>query len=96
VQSLGLEKEALAHSGDVKVSYKDERIVLKDQANIPDALKGYVQVALDLNILNANFSVTQGKYDLEPKVEATFAPGEVVTRGDFAVAFTRYYHVYFN
>lgn len=96
VQSLGLEKEALDHSGDVKVTYKDERIVLKDQTNIPDALKGYVQVALDLNILNANFSVTQGKYDLKPKVEATFAPGEVVTRGDFAVAFTRYYHVYFN
>ncbi|WP_417897074.1 S8 family serine peptidase [Bacillus haimaensis] len=96
VQSLGLEKEALDHSGDVKVTYKDERIVLKDQTNIPDALKGYVQVALDLNILNANFSVTQGKYDLKPKVEATFAPEEVVTRGDFAVAFTRYYHVYFN
>ncbi|MGM0838987.1 MAG: S8 family peptidase [Bacillota bacterium] len=96
VQSLGLEKEALDHSGDVKVTYKDERIVLKDQTNIPDALKGYVQVALDLNILNANFSVTQGKYDLKPKVEATFAPGEVVTRGDFAVAFTSYYHVFFN
>ncbi|MGD6833683.1 S8 family peptidase [Sutcliffiella halmapala] len=96
VQSLGLEKEALDHSGDVKVTYKEERIVLKDQTNIPDALKGYVQVALDLNILNANFSVTQGKYDLKPKVEATFAPEEVVTRGDFAVAFTRYYHVYFN
>jgi serine protease AprX len=96
VQSLGLEKEALAHSGDVKVNYKDERIVLKDQAHIPVALKGYVQVALDLNILNAHFSVTQGKYDLKPKVEATFAPEEVVTRGDFAVAFTRYYYVYFN
>ncbi|MBM7621524.1 serine protease AprX [Bacillus tianshenii] len=96
VQGLGLEKEAMAHEGDVKVTYKDERIVLKDQVNIPDALKGYVQVALDLNILNANFSVTQGKYDLKPKVEATFAPDEVVTRGDFAVAFTRYYQVYFN
>ncbi|MCA1319184.1 S8 family serine peptidase [Bacillus tianshenii] len=96
VQGLGLEKEAMAHEGDVKVNYKDERIVLKDQVNIPDALKGYVQVALDLNILNANFSVTQGKYDLKPKVEATFAPDEVVTRGDFAVAFTRYYQVYFN
>ncbi|WP_223700509.1 S8 family peptidase [Sutcliffiella deserti] len=96
VQSLGLEKEAMAHSGDVKVTYKDERITLKDQASIPQELKGYVQVALDLNILNAKFSVTQGKYDLKPKVEAEFGPGETVTRGDFAVAFTRYYHAFFN
>ncbi|MEA3321824.1 MAG: S8 family serine peptidase [Bacillota bacterium] len=96
VQSLGLEKEALAHTGDIKVTYKNEQVVLKDQGDIPENLKGYVQLALDLNILNANFSVTQGRYDLEPKIEATFNGKEEVTRGDFAVAFTRYYNVFFK
>jgi serine protease AprX len=96
VQSLGLEKEALNHKGDVTVIYKDEKIVLKDQADIPEKLKGYVQLALDLNILNANFSVSQGRLDLQPTIEADFNPQEEATRGDFAVAFTRYYHVYFN
>jgi serine protease AprX len=96
VQGLGLEKEALAHTGDIKVTYKDERVVLKDQGEIPENLRGYVQLALDLNLLNASFSVTQGRYDLKPKIEAAFQGNEEVTRGDFAVAFTRYYNVFFN
>nr|BAF43313.1 SJ protease [Bacillus sp. KSM-LD1] len=96
VQSLGLQDKAEAHIGNITVQYKDERIVLKDQHEVPNHLKGYVQVALDLNILNANFSVTQGRFDLLPKVEASFLPSEVVTRGDFAVAFTRFYHAFFE
>ncbi len=96
VQSLGLQEEALAHKGDIKVMYKDELVVLKDQGDIPEHLKGYVQLALNLNILNANFSVTQGRYDLKPKIEATFHGNEEITRGDFAVAFTRYFNVFFN
>ncbi|WP_339145516.1 MULTISPECIES: S8 family serine peptidase [unclassified Sutcliffiella] len=96
VQGLGLEKEALAHTGDIKVTYKDERVVLKDQGDIPENLRGYVQLALDLNLLNVSFSVTQGRYELKPKIEATFHANEEVTRGDFAVAFTRYYSVFFN
>ncbi|WP_100334321.1 S8 family serine peptidase [Bacillus alkalisoli] len=96
VQSLGLEDKAKSHTGDVTVQYNNERVVLKDQADIPAELKGYVQVALDLNILNANFSVTQGRFDLKPKIEASFAPNETITRGGFAVAFTRYYHAFFQ
>lgn len=96
VQSLGLQEQAEAIEGDVTVQYKNERIAIKDQEDIPAHLKGYVQLALDLNILNAYFSVTQGKYDLEPTVEVTFAPAEQVTRGDFAVAFSRHYGVFFK
>ncbi|WP_349409846.1 S8 family serine peptidase [Pseudalkalibacillus sp. SCS-8] len=94
VQSLGLQEEAQAHEGDVTVQYGDERLLIEDQADIPAELKGYVQLALDLNILNAKFSVTQGPYDHEPTVHATFAPNETVKRGDFAVAISRYYNAY--
>ncbi|MDN7243066.1 S8 family serine peptidase [Planococcus sp. N028] len=96
VQSLGLQKQAEAFNGDVTVQYKDQRVVIKDQATIPSHLKGYVQVALDLNILKATFSVTQGKYDLKPTVEAAFSPAQQMTRGDFAVAFSRHYGAFFT
>ncbi len=96
VQSLGLQDQAEAFEGNVTVQYKDERVAIQDEATIPAHLKGYVQLALDLNILNATFSVTQGKYDLEPTVNASFSPAEQVSRGDFAVAFSRYYGVFFS
>jgi serine protease AprX len=94
VQALGLQSQASEFTGDVTVQYKDSRILVKDAANIPAHLKGYVQLALDLNILNATFSVKQGLYDLQPTVEAVFSPAKSVTRGDFAVAVTRYYQAW--
>lgn len=94
VQALGLQAQAQAFSGDVTTQYKDSRILVKDAANIPAHLKGYVQLALDLNILNAAFSVKQGAYDLQPTVEAVFLPVKNVTRGDFAVAVARYYQAW--
>ncbi|MCA1032048.1 S8 family serine peptidase [Bacillus timonensis] len=94
VQSLGLQNDAKAFTGDVTVQYKDQRIKIEDAANIPAELKGYVQLALDLNILNAYFTVTQGPYDLVPTVKATFSPEAHVTRGDFAVAMTRFYNAF--
>jgi serine protease AprX len=96
VQSLGLQEQAEAFKGNVTVQYKDERVAIQDQSLIPAELKGYVQLALDLNILNATFSVTQGKYDMEPTVIASFAPAEQITRGDFAVAYSRHYGVFFS
>lgn len=94
VQALGLQAQAQAFSGDVTVQYKESRLLVKDAANIPAHLKGYVQLALDLNILHATFSVKQGPYDLQPTVEAVFSPEKKVTRGDFAVAVTRYYQAW--
>lgn len=96
VQALGLESQAKSFTGDVTVQYKDSRIPISDSTSIPDALKGYVQLALDLNILNANFSVKQGPYDLTPTITATFDPAKNVTRGDYAVAATRYFQAWFN
>ncbi|WP_409292578.1 S8 family serine peptidase [Peribacillus sp. SCS-37] len=94
VQSLGLQKDAESFTGQITVQYKDERINIEDQANIPGELKGYVQLALDLNILNASFSLKQGPYDLKPVVSASFTPAGKITRGDFAVAMTRYYNAF--
>ncbi|MCF6409447.1 S8 family serine peptidase [Pseudalkalibacillus salsuginis] len=95
VQSLGLESEAKALNDDpLTVQYKDERVAVEDAEQVPDHLKGYVQLALDLNILNAYFNVTQGPYDLEPTVTAVFEPAQTVTRGDYAVAISRYYANY--
>ena len=96
VQALGLEKNAKDFTGEVTVQYKDERVTLKDSASIPDSLKGYVQLALDLNILNATFNVKQGPYDLKPTVEASFEPAKKITRGDYAVAATRYFNAWFK
>ncbi|MFD1038925.1 S8 family serine peptidase [Virgibacillus byunsanensis] len=94
VQSLGLQEEAEEHTGEVTVQYGDERITLNDSEEISEQFKGYIQLALDLNILNATFSVSQGSYDIEPTVEAVFEPEETMTRADFAVAITRYYATY--
>lgn len=96
VQSLGMQKQAEEFTGVVTVQYKDERIAIKDQDSIPADLKPYVQLALDLNILNAQFSVTQGIYDLTPTVQAIFNPSEQVLRGDFAVAFSRHHEAFFT
>ncbi|MBW9234320.1 hypothetical protein JQK62_19030, partial [Leptospira santarosai] len=78
------------------VQYKENRIAISDASSVPAELRGYVQLALDLNILNAYFSVEQGPYDLQPTVVAKFEPKKTVTRGDYAVTITRYfanYHV---
>ncbi|HAW82043.1 MAG TPA: peptidase S8, partial [Balneola sp.] len=60
-----------------------------DSDEIPTVFKPYVQIAIDLNILNVTFSLEQGSYDLEPVITAEFNPGENVSRADFAVAATR-------
>jgi serine protease AprX len=95
VQNLGLQAEAEAKNNDtLTVQYGSERVAITDSSEVPAHLRGYVQLALDLNILNAYFSVTQGPYDLEPTVTATFKPANNVTRADYAVAVTRYFATY--
>jgi serine protease AprX len=96
VQALGLQQQAAEFTGDVTVLYNGVRVPVKDAAKIPSHLRGYVQLALNLNILNATFSVKQGLYDLQPTIEAVFTPDKAVTRGDYAVAISRYYQAWFQ
>ncbi|UOQ74296.1 S8/S53 family peptidase [Hymenobacter cellulosilyticus] len=90
VQALGLQEVALARTGKpvtVKADGKD--IAVDDAAKIPAGMEGYVSVALELNLINAYYSLSQGPFDLQPKLHATFKPTQNVTRADFAVIVTR-------
>ncbi|WP_216690084.1 S8 family serine peptidase [Hymenobacter siberiensis] len=95
VQALGFQTQALARNGKaVTVNYNGAKVAVDDAANIPAGLEGYVSIALELNLINAYFSVTQGPYDLQPVVHATFNPTQSVTRGEFAVIVTRTFPQY--
>ncbi|WP_052342569.1 S8 family serine peptidase [Bacillus sp. EB01] len=96
VQALGLQGLAKEHTGDVTFLYNGERVVLKDSASIPADLRGYVQTAIDLNILNVKYGVKQGAFDLKPTIEAVFEPTKKVTRADYAVASTRWFQAWFQ
>ncbi|QJX45469.1 S8 family serine peptidase [Hymenobacter taeanensis] len=89
VQSLGLQNKAQQTSGPVTVLVDGKRLPIDDAAQIPVGLSGYVQVALDMNIINAYYTLTQGPYDLQPTLHASFKPNQVVKRADFAVIVTR-------
>ncbi len=94
IQSMGLQEQATKFNGDVTIAYKGNRLKISDSSTIPSELKGYVQLALDLGILNAYFSSSQGPYDIEPTIHANFQPETKLTRGDFAVAMTRFFNNY--
>ncbi|MGY1424940.1 S8 family serine peptidase [Lysobacter sp. A289] len=90
VQSLALQEEARGFSGELTAFYLGQRIPVEDAASIPVVLRGYVQLALDLGLINARFVVRQGPYDLEPTLHAYFDPTKGVTRAAYAVAASRY------
>ena len=95
VQGLGFQAQAQARNGKaVTVNYNGSAIAIDDAASIPAGLEGYVSIALDLNLINAYFSVTQGPYDLQPVAHATFKATQSVTRGEFAVIVTRTFPQY--
>ena len=81
-------------AGTVYATFGDDRIALSDSDAIPAALRGYVQLALDAGLVNAQFGVTQGPFDLEPTVTATFSPARAVTRAEYAVAAVRLLGIY--
>jgi len=89
VQGLGLQDQARSHAGDVTVAFDGRRYVLADQARIDPSLRGYVQLALDAGLLPARFSVSQGPFDPQPTLQASFGPRDAVNRADYAAAATR-------
>ncbi|MDQ3618306.1 MAG: S8 family serine peptidase [Pseudomonadota bacterium] len=94
VQSLGLQAAAAASSDPLTVLSNGKRIAIEDAGSIPSSLRGYVQLALDLGLINARFTVVQGEFDLQPTLKAFFDPGKPVTRGAFAAATSRLLGVY--
>ena len=94
VQSMGLQDQARAFSGQLTAFHAGNRIPVEDAASIPASLRGYVQLALDQGLINARFTVTQGPFDLQPTLHAYFDPNTTVTRAAFAVAAGRYLSAY--
>ncbi len=84
VQALGLEDEASQIEGELTVAFKDERIPLEDGDQVPEHLRGHVQLALDLQLMHAEFSLEQGPFELEPTIKAHFHPNLDVTRASYA------------
>lgn len=96
VTALGLQDEAKAFNPeqDVIVDYRGEQAVLKDQDKIPAHLKGFVQLAINYSLLNVQFGIEQGTFDLEPRLTAEFLPNETISRARFAVIAGRFYSNY--
>ncbi|GAA0852996.1 S8 family serine peptidase [Aliiglaciecola litoralis] len=88
VQALGLQSDAQAFDTNSKVQawVFGEQVDVADSDAIPAQLRGYVQLALDLGLLRVNVSLEQGPFDLEPRVIATFAHDNSVTRAQLAMS----------
>jgi serine protease AprX len=74
----------------VTVTYSGQTLTLADNAEIPVALRGYVQFALDKGILQASFSLEQGVFDPQPTLKARVKPADPVTRAWLAYALDHY------
>ena len=96
VRGVGGDAAALAHTGDVTVPYDGGTYVLADQDRIPAELRGYVQAAINGNMLNVFWTLEQGPYDLQPTLKAYFEPARALTRADAAVAIGRYHAQFFR
>lgn len=89
VQALGLEAQAEAarqalEETAITADVSGDRIAIDDDGSVPAALRGYVQLALDLRLMTASISTTQGPFDFQPTVHASFNPASPVSRGAYA------------
>lgn len=91
VRALGLDAQAKALAGtNVTVTFNGQTLVLADNTDIPSALRGYVQIALDKQILQAFFSLEQGPFDFQPTLKARVKPNDPTTRAFLAFAFDHF------
>jgi serine protease AprX len=87
VRALGLDAEAKAKTGSiVTANYNGQTIALADNADIPSASRGYVQLALDKGLLQAFYSLEQGPFDFQPVLKARVKANDATTRAFMAYA----------
>jgi serine protease AprX len=81
LQSLGLQDVAEAFTGPVTYMDTDNtRIPVTDLGAVPAALHGYIQYALDLNVIRPTVvGSAEGRV-------ALFEPNRLVTRAEYAVS----------
>lgn len=85
VRALGLDAEAKAKAGsNVTVTYNGQTLTLADNADIPAAQRGYIQIALDKGILQAFFALEQGAFDFTPTLKARVKANDTLMRGFMA------------
>ena len=95
VQALGLETQAEQvrenlEDEPITVAFKEDRVPLEDDEDVPAALRGHVQLALDLQLMNVRFSLEQGPFDPLPTIKAQFEPLDPVSRAGYAFSAVNY------
>ncbi len=96
-QSLGLQEYAESlQGGTVTVEVNGETIDVEDSNDIPANLVGYVQAALNLNLINVTYSISQNPFGLGFTIHAHFNPNDEVTRVEYAVIATRTFEQWQN
>ncbi|OFC70799.1 S8 family serine peptidase [Alteromonas confluentis] len=90
VQAMGLQEaaEAFDPESPIVAIVFGEAIEIDDSDDISPAMRGYVQQALASGIMQVSVAVSQGRFDLEPTVAASFVPDNAVTRADVAFSLT--------
>ena len=87
VRALGLDTEARALAGStVTASYNGQTVAVSDNSDIPESMRGYVQLALDRGILQARFTLEQGPIGSQPTLSARADVEETTTRAWTAFA----------
>ena len=87
VRALGLDDAARAKAGTVVTAqYNGQSIALSDNSEIPSAMRGYVQIALDKGLLQAYFNLEQGPFDFQPTLKARVKANDATTRAFMAYA----------
>src|SRR5882672_5712534 len=91
VRALGLDAQAKALAGtDVTATFNGQTLVLADNGDIPLSLRGYAQIALDKQIVQAFFALEQGPFDSQPTLKARVKPNDPTTRAFLAFALDRF------
>lgn len=91
VRALGLDDQAKALAGtNVTANYSGQSIVLADNADIPAELRGYVQLAINKQILQVFYTTEQGPFDFQPTLKARVKPNANNTRAFMAYALDNY------
>ncbi len=90
VQALGLDAFAADYAGVPGVDVGGVRVPLEDAGAIPAAFRGHVQLALELQLMQARIETAGGT------LRAFFDPAAAVSRGHYAEVKTRFFETYFN
>ncbi len=92
VQALGLQDVATSFDpqNTIIAVVFDQAVEVVDTNEIAPEMRGYVQSALALGLIDVTVEVEQGQFDLEPTLKAFFNPANTVSRGETAYIITEF------